>query len=178
MPGLALAQTAAAKPADRGELQAVTVTANWRVEDAQKVSVSVTAISGDTLAERNVTDLSQMGSLSAGFTSPARLQLPGWHQHGGGCQLRRRHLQQGHRQAGTGLPTQHHPTGVCHGIDRFPIRRLQLGPGDRVAAHLCARRGHGFRDWLEEPLPGQHLATEPGGLYQSAHCRAARRWSI
>lgn len=68
MPGLALAQTATAKPADRGELQTVTVTANRRVEDAQKVSVSVTAISGDTLAERNVTDLSQMESLSAGFT--------------------------------------------------------------------------------------------------------------
>ena len=38
MPGLALAQTATAKPADRGELQTVTVTvtANWRVEDVQR----------------------------------------------------------------------------------------------------------------------------------------------
>ena len=64
----ALAQAAAAKAPDSGEIQSVTVTANRRVEDAQKVSVSVTAISGDTLAERNVTDLSQMESLSAGFT--------------------------------------------------------------------------------------------------------------
>ena len=63
--GTAQAQT---KPADTGEIQTVTVTANRRAEDQQKVSVSVTAVSGETLAERNVTDLSQMESLSAGFT--------------------------------------------------------------------------------------------------------------
>ena len=51
-----------------GQLETVTVTANRRVEDAQKVSVSVTAVSGDTLAERNITDLSQMEGMSAGFT--------------------------------------------------------------------------------------------------------------
>ena len=62
------AQTTPARPADRGELQTVTVTANRRVEDAQKVSVSVTAVTGEMLAERNITDLSQMESLSAGFT--------------------------------------------------------------------------------------------------------------
>ena len=60
------AQAAAAQA--KGEIATVTVTANRRVEDAQKVSVSVTAISGETLAERNITDLSQMESLSAGFT--------------------------------------------------------------------------------------------------------------
>ena len=66
--GVALAQTAPAAKADSGEIQSVTVTANRRVEDQQKVSVSVTAVTGATLAERNVTDLSQMESLSAGFT--------------------------------------------------------------------------------------------------------------
>ena len=62
------AQTTPPKAADSGELQSITVTANRRVEDAQKVSVSVTAVSGETLAERNITDLSQMESLSPGFT--------------------------------------------------------------------------------------------------------------
>jgi iron complex outermembrane recepter protein len=56
------------RAADTGEIQSVTVTANRRAEDAQKVSVSVTAITGQTLADRNVTDLSQMEPLSAGFT--------------------------------------------------------------------------------------------------------------
>jgi iron complex outermembrane recepter protein len=65
----ALAQTAPAqKAADSGELQTVTVTANRRAEDQQKVSVSVTAIPGAKLAERNITDLSQMEPMSAGFT--------------------------------------------------------------------------------------------------------------
>ncbi len=71
LPGTGLAQTTpAAAPAakDSGELQTVTVSANRRAEDQQKVSVSVTAVTGATLAERNVTDLSQMESLSAGFT--------------------------------------------------------------------------------------------------------------
>ena len=71
-PGLVLAQTVpavpAAKAADTGEIQSVTVTANRRPEDQQKVSVSVTAVTGATLAERNITDLSQMESMSAGFT--------------------------------------------------------------------------------------------------------------
>jgi iron complex outermembrane receptor protein len=44
------------------------VTANRRAEDQQKVSVSVTAVTGETLNERNITDLSQMESMSAGFT--------------------------------------------------------------------------------------------------------------
>ena len=78
--GAALAQTAPAAPAAPaapsaaasaaavGELQRVTVTANRRVEDQQKVSVSVTAFSGEALAERNITDLSQMEALAPGFT--------------------------------------------------------------------------------------------------------------
>ncbi len=52
-PGAVFAQTApAAKAADSGEIQTVTVTTNRRVEDQQKVSVSVTAVPGETLAER------------------------------------------------------------------------------------------------------------------------------
>jgi iron complex outermembrane recepter protein len=62
------AQTPPPKAADSGELQSVTVTANRRVEDQQKVSVSVTAITGESLVERNITDLSAMESVSAGFT--------------------------------------------------------------------------------------------------------------
>ena len=65
-PGTASAQVA--KAPDTGEIQNVTVTANRRVEDQQKVSVSVSAVTGETLIERNITDLSQMESLSAGFT--------------------------------------------------------------------------------------------------------------
>ena len=65
--GAALAQTAARAP-DSGEVQTVNVTANRRLENQQNVSVSVTAITGATLAERNITDLSQMEAMSAGFT--------------------------------------------------------------------------------------------------------------
>ena len=66
-PGQALAQ-AGARAADTGEIQTVNVTANRRLENQQEVSVSVTAIPAATLAERNITDLSQMEALSAGFT--------------------------------------------------------------------------------------------------------------
>ncbi len=68
-PGTALAQSAAgAKPPDTGAIQTVNVTANRRLENQQDVSVSVTAIQGAALAERNITDLSQMEAMSAGFT--------------------------------------------------------------------------------------------------------------
>ena len=67
VPHAAMAQTSVAK-ADTGEVQSVTVTANRRLEDQQKVSVSVTGVSGDLLAERNVIDLGQMEALVAGFT--------------------------------------------------------------------------------------------------------------
>ncbi len=53
---------------DTGEVQSITVTANRRAEDKQKVSVSVTAVNGQTLQERNITDLSQMEVMSPGFT--------------------------------------------------------------------------------------------------------------
>ena len=69
-PSAVVAQTAAANATNAAlaTLPTVNVTANRRVEDQQKVSVSVTGVNGETLAERNVTDLSQMESLSAGFT--------------------------------------------------------------------------------------------------------------
>ena len=68
-PGMAQAQTAAgAKAPDSGAIQTVNVTANRRLENQQDVSVSVTAIQGAALAERNITDLSQMEAMSAGFT--------------------------------------------------------------------------------------------------------------
>ena len=70
--GVALAQTppaaAASSPAADHVLSTVTVTANRRIEDAQKVSVSVTALSAEKLAERNIYDISQLEGLSPGFT--------------------------------------------------------------------------------------------------------------
>jgi iron complex outermembrane recepter protein len=67
--GAALAQTAPAAPtADKGELTTITVTANRRIEDQQKVSTTVTALSGEKLAERNIVDLSQIEGISPGFT--------------------------------------------------------------------------------------------------------------
>ena len=67
--GGALAQTAPATPAaDKGELTTITVTANRRIEDQQKVSTTVTALSGAGLAERNIVDLSQIEGISPGFT--------------------------------------------------------------------------------------------------------------
>ena len=64
----ALAQTTAPAAAGSGELTTVTVTANRRVEDQQKVGVSVTALGSERLAERNITDLSQIEGISPGFT--------------------------------------------------------------------------------------------------------------
>ena len=67
--GVASAQGASAAPAaDRGELTTITITANRRIEDQQKVGVSVTALSSERLAERNIVDLSQIEGLSPGFT--------------------------------------------------------------------------------------------------------------
>jgi iron complex outermembrane receptor protein len=54
--------------ADSGQLTTITVTANRRIEDQQKVGVSVTALSAERLAERNIVDLSQIVGLSPGFT--------------------------------------------------------------------------------------------------------------
>ena len=62
------AASAVAKAADDGQIQTINVTANRRAENQQKVNVSVTAVTGATLAERNITDLSQMETLSPGFT--------------------------------------------------------------------------------------------------------------
>ncbi len=72
--GVALAQTppaaaaASAAAASVHELSTVTVTANRRIEDAQKVSTSVTSLSAEKLAERNIYDISQLEGLSPGFT--------------------------------------------------------------------------------------------------------------
>ena len=67
--GAVMAQTAPAAPAaDSGQLGTVTVTATRRIEDQQKVSTSVTALSAEKLAERNIYDISQLEGLSPGFT--------------------------------------------------------------------------------------------------------------
>jgi len=71
--GGALAQTTAtpapaAAAADTGQLSTITVTANRRIEDQQKVSTSVTALSGELLATRNIVDISQFEGLAPGFT--------------------------------------------------------------------------------------------------------------
>ena len=64
----AAAPAAAASAANSGQLSTITVTANRRVEDQQKVGVSVTALTGEALAERNVNDLQAMEGLAPGFT--------------------------------------------------------------------------------------------------------------
>ena len=61
----AAAQTAAP---DSAQLSTITVTANRRIEDQQKVGVSVTALNGERLAERNIVDLSQFEGITPGFT--------------------------------------------------------------------------------------------------------------
>ena len=70
LPALAQAQSqaAAAKPADSGELQSVSVSANRRLEDQQKVNVSVTGLNNQALAERNLSDVSQLDTVVPGFT--------------------------------------------------------------------------------------------------------------
>ncbi len=67
--GAVFAQAAPAAPtADSGQLSTITVTATRRIEDQQKVSTSVTALSAEKLAERNIYDISQFEGLTPGFT--------------------------------------------------------------------------------------------------------------
>ena len=68
--GLALAQTTgtpppAAKPAG---LEEIVVTAQRRAENKQEIPLSVTAVTAEQLADRNITDVSQMEGISPGFT--------------------------------------------------------------------------------------------------------------
>ncbi|MFN8987278.1 MAG: TonB-dependent receptor, partial [Burkholderiales bacterium] len=69
MSGVTLAQAPAAQSAPKAAgIETITVTAQRRAENPQEVPVSVSAVGGDQLAERNITDLSQMESMSPGFT--------------------------------------------------------------------------------------------------------------
>lgn len=62
-------QKVAAKAPDAVKtIEDIIVTTQRRAEDLLSVSVSVSAVTGEKLAERNITDLSQMESLSPGFT--------------------------------------------------------------------------------------------------------------
>lgn len=67
-PAPATTPTAPATPPKAAGIEVITVTAQRRAENAQDVPVSVSAVGGDQLAERNITDLSQMESMSPGFT--------------------------------------------------------------------------------------------------------------
>ncbi len=64
----ATAANAAAAPPKAAGIETITVTAQRRAENPQEVPVSVSAVGGDQLADRAITDLSQMESMSAGFT--------------------------------------------------------------------------------------------------------------
>jgi iron complex outermembrane receptor protein len=66
--GPALAQQQAEAAPAKAELQSVVVTAQRRAENPQDVPVSVTSVSAEQLAARNITDLSQMEGVSPGFT--------------------------------------------------------------------------------------------------------------
>lgn len=67
-PAAATAPAAAPVAAKSTGIETITVTAQRRAENPQEVPVSVSAVGGDQLAERAITDLSQMESMSAGFT--------------------------------------------------------------------------------------------------------------
>ena len=64
--GVAIAQTPPA--AKSTALEEIVVTAQRRAENKQEIPLSVTAITADELANRNITDLSQMEGVSPGFT--------------------------------------------------------------------------------------------------------------
>lgn len=66
--GLALAQVPATTSAPRVQLEEIVVTAQRRAENKQEIPVSVTAVTSEQLAERNITDISQMEGMSPGFT--------------------------------------------------------------------------------------------------------------
>ena len=66
--GAAYAQTAPKAPEAAKTIENIIVTTQRRAEDLLSVSVSVSAVTGEKLAERNITDVSQMESLSPGFT--------------------------------------------------------------------------------------------------------------
>ena len=58
----------AAKPADDATLQEIVVTANKREERLNKVGLTVTALSGQTLVERRITTLSNLAAVDPGLT--------------------------------------------------------------------------------------------------------------
>ena len=64
--GAAFAQTPPA--AKSTALEEIVVTAQRRAENKQEIPLSVTAITADELANRNITDISQMEGVSPGFT--------------------------------------------------------------------------------------------------------------
>jgi iron complex outermembrane recepter protein len=64
----ASAQTAPSSADDPAKLETITVTTQRRAEDAQKISVSVTAISAEKLSDRGINDISQMEAMAPGFT--------------------------------------------------------------------------------------------------------------
>ena len=67
--GAGAQQTPNPQPAaDKTQLETITVTANRRVEDQQKVSVSVTGLSEERLTERGILDISMLEGLAPGLT--------------------------------------------------------------------------------------------------------------
>ena len=68
--GIALAQTppSTALVQKPPGLEEIVVTAQRRAENKQEIPVSVTAVTGEQLAERNITDISQLEGISPGFT--------------------------------------------------------------------------------------------------------------
>jgi iron complex outermembrane recepter protein len=65
---LAQSQPAAPGETDVIKLEKVEVTVQRRLEDNQSVPASVSSVGAKKLAERNITDLSQMEGMAAGFT--------------------------------------------------------------------------------------------------------------
>ncbi len=64
----AIAQTAPSADSEVNKLEKIEVTVQRRLENNQDVPASVSGVSAKKLAERNITDVSQMEGMAAGFT--------------------------------------------------------------------------------------------------------------
>src|SRR5277367_5025144 len=62
------ASVAAMAPGSTGELEEVVVTANRRAENLQDIPIAVTALSGVSLLNSGVNDLTELGAVVAGLS--------------------------------------------------------------------------------------------------------------
>ena len=73
LPGSAMAQTTAkevvnAAPADDNKVVDIVVTAQRKAENLQDVPLAITAVSGATLAQKNITDVTRLQDIAPGLS--------------------------------------------------------------------------------------------------------------